>query len=113
MRCEMDRKEWQDEYMKIVKKCVSCNNKENCEECRGYCVTFDDGEPYITVPITEELMSITLYNSQEIKFQVYCTTSGTIIADNLQSYYDEDFEEFRIFPTNLYERLEIIYKDTN
>lgn len=99
--------------MKIVKKCVACDKKVNCEECRGYCITFDDGEPYITIPLSQELNSITLYNSKDVKFEVYSAMSGDIIADNLQTYYDEDFEEFRIFPSSLYERLEILYTETN
>jgi hypothetical protein len=52
-------------------------------------------------------------NSKDIEYEIFNSALGNIVADELITYYDPDFEEFKIFPSDLYEKITIEYRETN
>jgi len=91
----------------IVKKCT----ERDCENCRDYCVFFgdeNDKKPYYDVVVTESLLEINLVCENK-ELPIY--NKEKAIVDNKIAYYDEDFEEFRIFPDVSYKYLEIVYEE--
>lgn len=101
--------------MKLEKKCVVCEgfvNKQKCTSCGNYCVKFDDGSPYIDIPIDNGLESVYLTNNlKDVIYYVYDADKGRISVNDDFTYYDQDFETFRIFPNTIYDCLVIKYYD--
>lgn len=98
---------------KLIKVCEKFK-KNNCEKCGEYCVTFDDGMPFIDIlyESLQDISVIMLQNSiNKKKLIVYNSDSNKIYVDNMIVYFDEKNEIVRITAYSLYDKLIIVYKD--
>lgn len=93
--------------MIIQKKCVPCSlPKEACHGCSEPCIIFDDGRPYIDIPLDSGLVKISID-----EMDVFDIETDDIHYDDEIVYFYPDSDEIRIFASREYEILTIQYDD--
>lgn len=99
--------------MEIKKKCVKCQNykaRTKCEKCNEYCIAFDDGSPFIDIPINDSLLNVYLsLDFKDVRYNVY--QCGKISTNDKFTYYDQDYETIRIFPHESYDFMCVVVNE--